>query len=149
LSGEFGTKVYYGDGTRLDLLRMAGADDAEAILFCHDDRTLDKERLKPVLEAFPHAMVMVRVFDRRQMIALDGVDVGLMQREVFESAVVMGRAALLKLGIAEREAARVEREYRQRDRDRMALQTSTGDLHSGFERSFSPTRALPDEEPAG
>jgi monovalent cation:proton antiporter-2 (CPA2) family protein len=145
LAEEFGTKVYYGDGTRLDLLRTAGAASAEAILFCHDDRELDAERLRPILEAFPHALVMVRVFDRRQMIALDGLDVPLMQREVFESAVVMGREALRKLGIADREVARVERAYRQRDGERLQLQSASGDLHSGKERSFSAEQGLPDE----
>jgi voltage-gated potassium channel Kch len=145
LAEEFGTKVYYGDGTRIDLLRTAGADTAEAILFCQDGGTLDRETLQPILEAFPHAMVMVRVFDRRQMIALDGLDVPLMQREVFESAVVMGREALRKLGIADREVGRVEQAFRQRDSERLQLQSVSGDLHSGKERSFSAERSLPEE----
>jgi monovalent cation:proton antiporter-2 (CPA2) family protein len=145
LAGEFGTKVYYGDGTRIDLLRTAGADTAEAILFCHDGGELDRETLEPILEAFPHAVVMVRVFDRRQMIALDGLDVPLMQREVFESAVVMGREALRRLGVADREVARVERAYRQRDSERLQLQSESGDLHSGKERAFSAEQSLPDE----
>lgn len=148
LSEEFGTKVYYGDGTRLDLLRTAGADTAEAILFCHDDPNLGPERLEPVLKAFPQALVMVRVFDRRQMIALDGLEIPLIQREVFESAVVMGREALRRLGVAEREVARVEREYRVRDSERLERQSATGDLHAGAERAFAADRALPDEEPA-
>ena len=36
LAGNFGAKVYYGDGMRLDLLRIAGAADAKALLFCID-----------------------------------------------------------------------------------------------------------------
>jgi glutathione-regulated potassium-efflux system protein KefB len=137
LSGEFGTKVYYGDGTRIDLLRTAGADEAEAILFCHDDPLLGPEQLEPILHAFPRAMVMVRVFDRRQAMAIEGLGVKLIQRELFESAVAMGRAALAGLGLAEREVARVEREYRERDLERLRLQVETGDLRSGIERSFS------------
>jgi monovalent cation:proton antiporter-2 (CPA2) family protein len=137
LSAEFGTKVYYGDGTRIDLLRTAGAADAEAILFCHDDRTLGPERLKPILEAFPQALVMVRVFDRRQALALGELDVALIQREVIDSAVAMGRAALSGLGIADREVTRVEREYRQRDEERLRLQGESGNLHSGMEKSFA------------
>ncbi len=144
LAGEFGTTVYYGDGTRLDLLRTAGAESAEAILFCHDDPTFDAERLAPIMQAFPQALVLVRVFDRRQMIALNGLDVG-MEREVFESAVVMGRAALGRLGIAQREVARVEREYRLRDRDRLVAQSTSGDLHAGKELGFGPGQALEDE----
>jgi monovalent cation:proton antiporter-2 (CPA2) family protein len=142
---EFGTKVYYGDGTRLDLLRLAGAETAEAILFCHDDRELGADRLQPILEAFPHALIMVRVFDRRQMIALDGLGIPLLQREVFESAVVMGSAALRRLGIADREVGRVEREYRVRDNERLQMQSESGDLHAGSDRSFGAERSLPDE----
>ena len=147
LSGEFGTKVYYGDGTRMDLLRTAGADTAEAILFCQDGQQLTREKLEGVLEAFPQAQVMVRVFDRRQIIDFAGLDIGLLQRELFESAVVMGREALLSLGVPRRETERVEREYRERDAERLRLQSATGDLKSGRERMFGADRPLADEEP--
>lgn len=147
LADEFGTKVYYGDGTRLDLLRLAGAESARAILFCHDDPRFGPDQLEPILQAFPQALVMVRVFDRRQMIALDGLGIPLLQREVFESAVVMGRSALGALGIAEREVARVESAYRSRDSERLQMQSQSGDLHAGLDRSFGAERSLP-EEPA-
>jgi len=143
--GEFGHKVYYGDGTRIDLLRTAGAETAEAILFCHDDRSFSRDKVEAVLEAFPQAKVMVRVFDRIEEIALDGLDVELIQREVFESAVAMGNAALHALRISDREVVRVERELRVRDSDRLHAQTKAGDLHAGAERSFAVDRGLPDE----
>jgi monovalent cation:proton antiporter-2 (CPA2) family protein len=145
ISGEFGTKVYFGDGTRIDLLRTAGAETAEAILFCHESRDFTRDQLKEILKAFPQADVMVRVFDRRQIVDFAGLDVTFLQRELFESAVLMGRKALMKLGVAEREVDRVEREYRLRDCQRLELQTSTGDLRSGRERMFQPDRPLPDE----
>ena len=142
---DFGIKVYYGDGTRIDLLRTAGAETAEAILFCHDDRAFSRDKVEAVLEAFPQAMVMVRIFDRRDEIALEGLDLDLVQREVFESAVAMGREALRGLRIADREVERVEGEYRMRDNERMKAQSAAGDLHAGSERSFGENRALPDE----
>src|SRR5690348_7161821 len=63
-AGSFGTKVYFGDGTRIDLLRTAGAEQARAILFCNDNSTgaLTRDALERVLEAFPQAHVMVRTF---------------------------------------------------------------------------------------
>jgi monovalent cation:proton antiporter-2 (CPA2) family protein len=136
-SEQFGTKVYYGDGTRIDLLRTAGADEAEGIFFCHDDPAFSREQLEKILEAFPQAAVMVRVFDRRQAMALEGLDVVMLQREVFDSAVAMGRSALAALGIAAREVERVEREYRERDTERLRVQTESGDLKKGLERSFA------------
>lgn len=137
LAGQFETKVYYGDGTRVDLLRTAGAEEAEGIFFCLDDADLGPERLRPIVEAFPRAKIMVRTFDRRQTLALKGVGVAWMQREVFDSAVRMGREALGALGIAAREVDRVEQEYRLRDRERMRAQHESGDLRTGFERSFA------------
>jgi glutathione-regulated potassium-efflux system protein KefB len=144
----FGTKVYFGDGTRVDLLRTAGAEEARAILFCNDnvDGELSREALARVLEAFPQAQVMVRTFDRRHMIELDGLDLAYTQRELFESAVKMGRAALKNSGVAAAEIDRVESEYRLRDCERLERQSSTGDLRAGLERSFGPDRSLPDEE---
>ena len=124
LAGEFGTKVYYGDGLRLDLLRSAGAETATAILFCNDNRDgeLTREALKQVLEAFPQAAVLVRTFDRLHLIELEGLDLAFAQRELFESAVAMGRAALKAVGEPVMEVDRVESEYRMRDCERLELQ---------------------------
>ncbi|HET6942734.1 MAG TPA: cation:proton antiporter [Sphingomicrobium sp.] len=145
LSEEFGTKVYYGDGTRVDLLRTAGAESSEAIIFCQNPGELTRDKLAAVFEAFPHAAIMARVYDRLQVIEFDGLDLSVCQRELYESAVVMGREALIKLGVARREAERVEREYRERDIERLEAQTVSGDLHAKSERSFSVDRPLPDE----
>ena len=145
-SGAFGMKVYYGDGTRLDLLRAAGAADAKALLFCIDGRSLDARKIEPILEAFPQAAVFVRVFDRVQMMALDGVDLAGAYREVFESAVLMGRDALGSFSVSEEEVERVEAEFRRRDSERLAAQSKSGDLHATKHLMFRPDRSLPDEK---
>jgi voltage-gated potassium channel Kch len=145
---EFGTKVYYGDGLRLDLLRTAGAENAQVIAFCNDNEggEMTREALKAVLKAFPQASVMVRAFDRVHLMKLRGLDLSLAERELFESAVVMGKAALRASGIAPQEIERVEREYRLRDCERLERQAETGDLHAGEERSFA-SGPLPEEGP--
>jgi glutathione-regulated potassium-efflux system protein KefB len=149
LSGEFGTKVYYGDGVRLDLLRTAGAENAKVIAFCNDneDGELSRSAVKAVLEAFPQATVMVRAFDRRHLIELRGLDLALAERELFEGAVVMGKAALRASGIDPRETERVEREYRMRDCERLERQEESGDIRAGWETSFGQDRPLADEKP--
>jgi monovalent cation:proton antiporter-2 (CPA2) family protein len=148
LSGEFGTKVYYGDGLRLDLLRAAGAETAKVIAFCNDNEggELSRSAVKAVLEAFPQASVMVRAFDRRHLIELRGLDLVLAERELFESAVVMGKAALRASGIPAAEVERVDHEYRMRDCDRLERQRQTGDIRAGWETSFGEERPLPDKE---
>ena len=143
---EFGTKVYYGDGMRIDLLRTAGAETAKAILFCNDNREgeLNRDAVARVLEAFPQASVMVRVFDRRHLMEFASLDLSFAQRELFESAVVMGKNALKAVGIEPGEIERVDKEYRLRDCERLERQSASGDLHAGEDRSFGPDRSLSD-----
>jgi monovalent cation:proton antiporter-2 (CPA2) family protein len=148
VAGRIGTKVYYGDGMRIDLLRLAGAETAKAILFCQDNRDggLTREAVRRVLETFPQAAVLVRAFDRVHLMKFDGLDIAFAQREMFESAVKMGRAALEVVGVDPEEIDRVDLEYRLRDCERLELQSATGDMRAGLERSFGPDRALPDDD---
>ncbi|HWT13795.1 MAG TPA: cation:proton antiporter [Allosphingosinicella sp.] len=147
VAGSFGMKVYYGDGTRIDLLRLAGAAEARAILFCIDGKTLTARRLEPILEAFPQAAVLVRAFDRLHLIELRELDLKGVIREVFESAVAMGREALTLFCVDDEEVDRVEEEYRRRDIQRLDIQASSGDIHALRERMFSPENPLGDREP--
>jgi glutathione-regulated potassium-efflux system protein KefB len=144
-SGAFGMKVYYGDGTRLDLLRSAGAAEARALLFCLDGDRLTKPRLEQIMEAFPQAAVFVRAFDRKHLMDLDGLDLAGTYREVFESAVIMGREALGRFDLSDEEVMRVERAYRERDRERLEGQSKSGDLHTLKERMFRPDNPLEDD----
>ncbi len=137
MSGEFDTKVYFGDGLRLDLLRRAGADDARLIVFCIDDKALSGDTIKAVCEAFPQARVLVRAFDRRHLIALEGSGHATAVREVFEGSIEMGRRALEELEIPIDDIADVERAFRHNDETRLAAQMESGDLHAGREHRFS------------
>ncbi|ARS26320.1 cation:proton antiporter domain-containing protein [Sphingomonas sp. KC8] len=147
-SSGFGMKVYYGDGRRLDLLRQAGADKARAIIYCVDDRLLDKEGLKSALDTFPQAAVLVRAYDRRSLIRLDGLDIAGSVREMFESAVLMGRKALEAVGVELDEINRVEREYRDRDAIRLEMQSKSGDLHTAKDMMFGPNNPMEGNERA-
>lgn len=144
MAGAFGAKVYYGDGSRIDLLRLAGAADVKALLFCIDGDPLTARKLEPILEAFPQAAVFVRAFDRRHLMELAPLDLKSTVREVFESAVHMGREALSLFCIDAEEVDRVDREYRERDLVRLDSQTASGDLHAGKHSIFGPDNALDD-----
>jgi len=142
-SGHFGMKVYYGDGTRIDLLRLAGADEAEAIFFCHEDGSpIPAHRLEGILTTFPQAATFVRAFDRRHVMDISGLDLDFVIRELFESAVLMGRRALTHFGIGDEEAERVIAEYRERDRLRLESQSASGDLHALKESMFGPSNPI-------
>ncbi len=130
-AGSFGAKVYYGDGTRLDLLRQAGAADVQLLLFCVDEDQVDAALLHAVKEAFPAASVFVRVYDRRSLVKLKDAPMAGSVRETLESAVAMARQALNDVGVDSEEIARTEAAYRTRDLARLKAQAVDGDLHAG------------------
>ena len=134
VAGSFGAKVYYGDGTRLDLLRQAGAADAELILFCLDGDQLEPEFLEGVHEAFPRASIFVRAYDRRALLKLRDAPVAGTVRELLDSAVRMARMAMERVGVDAEEINRTEDLYRARDHERLKAQLESGDLRAKIDR---------------
>jgi CPA2 family monovalent cation:H+ antiporter-2/glutathione-regulated potassium-efflux system protein KefB len=130
---SFGAKVYFGDGTRIDLLRQAGAAEAELILFCIDGDQIEAEFLHAVHKAFPKAAVYVRGFDRRSVMKLSDAPAEYVVREVLESALRMARLALDKMGLSEEAIERAETLYRATDRERLSKQIAAGDIRAARE----------------
>ena len=136
LSSDFGFKVFYGDGTRVDLLKRAGGEDAQAIFFCIDDRYVTAESLIPLRETFPRTKLFVRAFDREQALKLmedDGISI---MREVFESSIRMSADALKYFGTDREVILDIIAEFRRRDRSRLKAQFNSGDMHAGTRHSF-------------
>jgi glutathione-regulated potassium-efflux system protein KefB len=131
---EFGARVHYGDGLRMDLLRQAGAAEASLLCFCIDGQQLSGEFLASVREAYPDAAIMVRAFDRRSVMALAPPRYDFLVREVRESAIAMARAALDKVEITETEIDDLEDRFRVNDRQRLSDQVAQNDLHAGDDR---------------
>lgn len=136
---EFGVKVYFGDGTRVDLLRQAGAADTQLILFCTDDDKLDRAQMEIIAQTFPNAQIFVRAFDRRQLMRLSGAPIAGTVREVYESAICMARQAMAALDIGDEEIRQAEAHYRDLDTRRLQAQSETGDLHAADELMIRPT----------
>jgi glutathione-regulated potassium-efflux system protein KefB len=143
LSGEFGRKVFYGDGTRVDLLHRAGADEACAIIFCIDDRDLTAETLTPVRQTFPRAKIYVRAFDRAQMIKLMADEDLVIVREVFDASVRLAGKALRDNGMDQDSVAHIIKEFRHRDRARLTEQFSSGNMRAGQRHSFGSDESEP------
>ncbi|MBB3356652.1 MULTISPECIES: cation:proton antiporter [unclassified Novosphingobium] len=141
VASNFGAKVYFGDGTRLDLLRQAGADEAALILFCMDGDQMDAAALEAVQQAFPQAALFVRAFDRRAVVRLRGSPAKWVIREVMESAVKMARLALAETGVSEEIITRAEDMYRARDKERLKIQIEGGDLRAARERIITEPQA--------
>ncbi|MDO9114799.1 MAG: monovalent cation:proton antiporter-2 (CPA2) family protein [Polaromonas sp.] len=131
-AAQFGFKVYYGDGTRLDVLHASGAGHARAILVCVDKKEATSLIVELVKHAFPLTPVLARAYDRQHAIELirSGVDYQL--RETLESALAFSSAALRQLGVQEAEVAAVAEDIRRRDAERLQLQLC-GDISSGID----------------
>ncbi|MBB3034630.1 cation:proton antiporter domain-containing protein [Alteriqipengyuania lutimaris] len=130
-AGNFGIKVFYGDGLRLDIMRQAGAGEAEVICFCIDGDQLEPDFIASVREAFPGAALFVRSYDRRTSIRLAGSDIAFQVRELRESAIAMSRAALSWIDTDEAEIDGLERKFRETDMERLRSQAAAGDMFAG------------------
>lgn len=123
---DFGFKIYYGDGTRLDVLRASGAHTARVIAVCVDDRKASNRIVELVRSEFPQARLLVRSFDRQHALELVQAGVDYQVRETFESAMEFGAAALRELGLPEADALQISNEVRRRDAERFELEMAGG-----------------------
>ncbi|MDP3403238.1 MAG: monovalent cation:proton antiporter-2 (CPA2) family protein [Brevundimonas sp.] len=125
-AGKFGFKVYYGDGSRLDVLRASGAAEAETILVCVDKAETADRIVELVKAEFPLTKLFVRAYDRGHSIRLIEAGVEYHIRETFESALKFGEQVLIDLGFNALDTAETIEDVRRRDAERLALQVAGG-----------------------
>ncbi|WP_264048337.1 monovalent cation:proton antiporter-2 (CPA2) family protein [Methylobacterium flocculans] len=130
IAETFGFKVYYGDGTRLDILHAAGAATARAILICVDDREAAKRIAEIAKAEFPLVPVLARARDREHAIELLHAGVAYQLRETFESALAFGEQALLTIGDEPDAASAAMVEVRRRDSERLDMEI-VGGIYAG------------------
>ena len=123
---DFGFKVYYGDGTRLDILHAAGAHEARVIIVCTDKPGTTSRIVEIVKAEFPLAEVFARAFDREHALELVQAGVDGQMRETFHSALAFGEEVLVHLGVEPEVAASVSADVRQRDAERFEMQIGGG-----------------------
>lgn len=115
LTRRFGNKVYYGDATRLDTLRAAGAGEARLLIVACDEVAAINAVVDHARKHFPALPLIVRARNRTHAYELIERGVEVFEREVFLSALNLGRQALLALGFTEQRAAGAERLFRSHD----------------------------------
>lgn len=145
-SSRFGWKVFYGDGFRPDVLRAAGAAQAR-LLIVTSGGAWDPHRLDPVRAAFPHLKILVRAHDRQHYMRLLAAGIGPAVRELFHSAIEVGRLALAELGTPAETIEAITQEYLRRDAERLALQVTSGDIMAGRDTVFRPGHGWTPDSP--
>jgi len=96
---KFGNKVFYGDATRLDLLRAAGASEARLLVNAIDDVEDSLKLTDLVREHFPNLNLVARARNVTHYVELRQRGVEIVERETFESALLAGRHALEAIGV--------------------------------------------------
>ncbi len=127
---DFGFMVYFGDGTRLDILHAAGASHARAVVIAIDNQGSAIRIARMLHNECPMIPVFARSFDRRHSIELIKAGVDEPIRETYESALLMSTVLLRHFGVEEQRIAETVTEVRLRDADRFALQLA-GDIYAG------------------
>jgi glutathione-regulated potassium-efflux system protein KefB len=125
-AGRFGFKIWYGDGTRLDVLRAAGATQARLAAICVDQRATANRIVALIRAEFPGTKLFVRSYDRAHTLELIAAGVDFEQRETYESALVFGREALVGLGLDPDRAQETAEDVRKRDDARLKAQQAEG-----------------------
>jgi glutathione-regulated potassium-efflux system ancillary protein KefC len=112
---EFGFRVFYGDATRLDLLRTAGAASASAIVVAVDDIEQSLEIVDLARAHFPQARLVARARNVSHLYQLQDRKVEFIERELFESSLRSARSVLEVLGWPAHEARDSAMTFRRRN----------------------------------
>lgn len=144
-AAEFGNKVYFGNGTDVNLLMQAGAADVDAIIF-----TLNaKERLKPLVTAVrercPNVRILARLYDRLHEIEMMDVETDYVVREMFGSSVELARKTLSFLDYSDALIDDIIAEFKERDRERVLAQKAEG-IYAKKDIMHKPLDAVQNEK---
>jgi len=137
---RFGFKIYYGDGSRLDILHASGADTAEAIVVCVDHKETTNKIVELVQHEFPLTKLLVRSYDREHALHLAKQNVDYMIRETFESAMLFGGAILEELGVDQSNVEEISQEIRERDKERFETEVAADDVYAGIGLQYTGPR---------
>ena len=118
-AAKFGFKVYYGDGSRLDVLRACGLEKASCVILGISDTKRIELIVKQIKHEYPLLPVLARTYDRQSAVNLVKLNIDFQIRETFESALLLGREALIRLGVDKIEADEVVTFIRQLDQERL------------------------------
>ena len=114
---KVGIKGYYGDASRPDLLHAAGISQARLFIVAIDDQDRAVKMVKHVRRTYPWVKILARAFDVRHLYLLRKAGADLVVREVFDSSLALGTAALTTLGMHPYKVERMARAFRRHEAD--------------------------------
>jgi monovalent cation:proton antiporter-2 (CPA2) family protein len=149
---RFGSKVYYGDPTREEVLRAAGAETAKLLVVVLDDMEAVLRTVDVAKRAFPGLRIVARARNRRHAFLLMDRGIDGLVRDTFYSSLELARMALVGLGIEDAAASHAVALFRDHDektlvashavyRDEVQLIQTTRDAAEELEGLFEADRA--------
>jgi monovalent cation:proton antiporter-2 (CPA2) family protein len=122
-----GSKVYYGDASRLELLQAAGAERAEIFVLAIDDIDASVRTAEMVRRHFPQLKILARARNRQHALHLMDLGVRYIMRETYLSSIDMARQTLESLGMSRADAAESIRRFDGHDKKLLQLQREVRD----------------------
>lgn len=142
-ASAFGFHIYFGDGTRKEVLIAAGIEKAKVVAVCTQKREITDRVIDVIQENFPRAHIYARSYDRGHTLALRQRGVEFELRETLESGLVFGRETLVALGTSEDEAQAITDDVRRRDAQRLEIQAVEGIMAGSDMLHTAPVRPEP------
>jgi voltage-gated potassium channel Kch len=128
---KFGNKIYYGDASRLDLLRAAKADLARIFVLAIDDEEASLRTAETVKQNFPNLTIYARARNRSHAYKLIDLGIETVTRETFFSGLEVARSVLGSLGVSNAESAKIVETFRVHDERRLMAHR---DIHHDIDK---------------
>jgi glutathione-regulated potassium-efflux system ancillary protein KefC len=129
---RFGWRVHYGDATRLDVLRTAGAASARVFVLAIDDVAQSIAVAKLVRENFPQLAIVARVRNVSHYYEMRNLGVDIVERETLDSALMSARSVLQLMGFRPHQARTLALRFRAHTIEQLELMRP----HSGDEQKL-------------
>ena len=136
---RYGATVYFGDASRLDLLRAAGAERAKVFVLAISNLEESMHIAEVVTQNFPHLTIVARARNRRHAHKLMNLGIGLIYRETLQSSLSMSEAVLTTLGRTQEEARRTAQAFCEHDSQLLLQQHAIHDSEEDLIQSAKDT----------
>ena len=139
---RYGNTVHYGDASRLDILRAAGAEHARIFVLAIDDVEASMRTAEAVVREFPHLKIIARARNRRHAYNLMDLGIEHIFRETLQSSLAMSETVLGSLGLSDTDTKRLTSSFRERD-ERLLLEQHA--IHHSEEQLIQSARDTAEE----
>jgi monovalent cation:proton antiporter-2 (CPA2) family protein len=129
---RFGSRIYYGDASRLEMLRAAHAENAEVLVLAIDDVEASVKTAELIRKHFPNLKIFARARNRQHAFRLMDLAVRYTIRETLVSSLEMTVQVLETLGLSKSKALETVHQFRVHDEATMAKQQAVKDDENKF-----------------